>query len=120
MRLFTSGGRVKSGAEGGPIEISGTAKAGNGSRQFRFEVARLFPLLFRVVLFTSIAQLLGPWLLALLVKDGGFGVVKPKSNPSNRFDGVWVAFSGHIVRQASSWTAAGNFSLEAGAASESG
>ena len=51
---------MKSGAEGGPIEISGTAKAGNGSRQFRFEVARLFPLLFRVVLFTSIAQLLGP------------------------------------------------------------
>ena len=114
---------MKSGAEGGPFEISGTAEAGYGSTPvsirgcmtISFTIPRRFVYFHR-----SVCCCLILCLLALLVKDGGFGVVKPKSNPSNRFDGVWVAFSGHIVRQASSWTAAGNFSLEAGAAIESG
>ena len=72
---------MKAGAEGGPFEISGTAEAGDGSRQFRFEVARLFPPLFRVVLFTSIAKFVGVCcclilgcVRALLVKDGGIEV----------------------------------------------
>ena len=57
---------MKAGAEGGPFEISGTAEAGDGSRQFRFEVARLFPLLYSAsfcLLQLHSCLVLGSWVM---------------------------------------------------------
>ena len=105
---------MKAGAEGGPIEISGTAEAGYGSTPvsirgcmtISFTIPRRFVYFHRTVYCCLIL-----WLLALLVKDGGFEVVKPVGR---RLGGISRPFCSSI------WTAAGNFSLEAGAAIESG